>query len=492
MRLAGITILLALLLAAPAAAAPSLVSLGTFSQPIWAGSPPGDKTRVFVAERAGRIRVIENGVTSTFMDISGTVRSDGSERGLLSLAFPPDYATSRKLYAYVTAQTDGRIEVREYTGSDVASMRVLLSVPHDNNSNHNGGQLQFGPDGLLYAGTGDGGGSNDQYGHAQNVDSRLGKLLTIDVADGTVTQVGVGLRNPWRFSFDPQGRIVIADVGQNAVEEINRGLAGNYGWPCFEGRRAGPRADTRCATGTAEPLVEKTHGGAPNDGFCSITGGYVVRDPGLPTLLGRYVYGDFCNAALRSVDLDTPTTDAAIGLNVSGLSSFGEDACGRLLVVSLNGPVSRMTDGPSTPCEPEEPTPTPTPTATPTPPTATATPDPTVTPDPTTTPNPTVTPVPTATPEPTATPDPNATASPTATASDRDGHARGPAERCDTHPHADPERGPGPVRGLDARHRPALPRQAPLPVRRPAHEQDVPGHRQRPELHAHDRDAHPR
>ena len=138
MRLAGITLLLVLALAAPAAAAPSLVSLGTFSQPTWAGSPPGDKARVFVAERAGRIRVIENGVTSTFMDISGTVRSDGSERGLLSLAFPSDYATSRKLYAYVTAQTDGRIEVREYTGSDVASMRVLLSVPHDNNSNHNG------------------------------------------------------------------------------------------------------------------------------------------------------------------------------------------------------------------------------------------------------------------------------------------------------------------------------------------------------------------
>ena len=365
MRLAGITLLLVLALAAPAAAAPSLVSLGTFSQPIWAGSPPGDKARVFVAERAGRIRVIENGVTSTFMDISGTVLSNSSERGLLSLAFPPDYASSRKLYAYVTAQSDGRIEVREYTGNDVASVRVLLSIPHDQAGNHNGGQLQFGPDGRLYAGTGDGGGSNDQYGHAQNVDSRLGKLLTIDVADGTTTQVSVGLRNPWRFSFDPQGRIVIADVGQGAVEEINRGLAGNYGWPCFEGRRTGPRADTRCATGTAQPLVEKTHG-ASGDGFCSITGGYVVRDPGLPTLLGRYVYGDFCNAALRSVDLDAPTTDAAIGINVAGLSSFGEDACGRLLVVSLNGPVSRMTDGPSTPCEPEEPTPTPTPTATPT------------------------------------------------------------------------------------------------------------------------------
>ena len=130
MRLAGITLLLVLALAAPAAAAPSLVSLGTFSQPIWAGSPPGDKARVFVAERAGRIRVIEDGVTSTFMDISGTVLLDaGSERGLLSLAFPPDYATSGKFYAYVTAQSDGRIEVREYTGSDVASMRVLLLDP---------------------------------------------------------------------------------------------------------------------------------------------------------------------------------------------------------------------------------------------------------------------------------------------------------------------------------------------------------------------------
>src|SRR5690606_8918719 len=133
--------------------------------------------------------------------------------------------------------TDGRIEVREYFGSDVASMRVLVTVPHPDAANHNGGQLQFGPDGRLYAGTGDGGGGNDQYRHAQNPDSNLGKLLRIDVATGVVEQVSRGLRNPWRFSFAPSGEIVIADVGQGAVEEVNVGLATDYGWPCFEGRR---------------------------------------------------------------------------------------------------------------------------------------------------------------------------------------------------------------------------------------------------------------
>ena len=312
MRLAGITLLLVLALAAPAAAAPSLVSLGTFSQPIWAGSPPGDKARVFVAERAGRIRVIENGVTSTSWTSAAPCCRTRASVGCSPWRSRPTTRRSRKLYAYVTAQSDGRIEVREYTGNDVASVRVLLSIPHDQAGNHNGGQLQFGPDGLLYAGTGDGGGSNDQYGHAQNVDSRLGKLLTIDVADGTTTQVSVGLRNPWRFSFDPQGRIVIADVGQGAVEEINRGLAGNYGWPCFEGRRTGPRADTRCATGTAQPLVEKTHGAPATASARSRAA------TSSATRACRRCSAGTCTATTATPRCarwisTTPTTDAAIG-----------------------------------------------------------------------------------------------------------------------------------------------------------------------------------
>ena len=160
--------------------------------------------------------------------------------------------------------------------------------------------MQIGPDGKLWLATGDGGGGNNQYGHAQNRASLLGKLLRLDLAGGTPEMLGVGLRNPWRFSFMPNGQIVIADVGQNQYEEINVGVADNYGWPCREGRHD-YLSDPGCNTAaTLDPVVEKTHGG---DGFCSITGGYVVRDPGLPTLVGRYIYGDFCNSNLRSVVL---------------------------------------------------------------------------------------------------------------------------------------------------------------------------------------------
>lgn len=412
----GITWLLVLAFAAPAFAAPALVEIGRFAEPTWAGSPPGDKERVFVTERAGKIFVIEDGAASLFMDLTATVlNGPGNERGLLSLAFPPGYATSGTFYAYVTAADDGRIEVREYTGANPVP-RVLVSIPH-NRTNHNGGQLQFGPDGLLYAGTGDGGGGDDPDRRAQDPLSQLGKLLKIDPATGTVTTASMGLRNPWRFSFHPDGRIIIADVGQGRREEINVGPpAANYGWPCLEGTLPGVVPDARCAgIESAVPVLEKTHG-AP-DGFCSITGGYVVRDPGLPTLHGRYVYGDYCNPALRSVDLAAPASDAAIpGLSAPGLSSFGEDGCARLLVVSLRGQVWRMTDGTPTPCEVEEPTPTPTasPTVTASP-TATETAVPTVTAIPTETPTETATPSPT--PEQTVTPEPTQLPSPTPTAS---------------------------------------------------------------------------
>jgi len=414
-RLAGLTLLLGLAFAAPAAAAPGLERLGTFIGPTWAGAAPGDKGRVFVAERSGRISTITGTSVATYMDIGGTVLSTASERGLLSVAFAPDFATSKKLYVYVTAQPAGALEVREYTNGDPASVKVLVSVPHDEETNHNGGQLQFAPNGWLYAGTGDGGGANDEHGHAQDPDSGLGKLLRIDPGTEAVEQVAVGLRNPWRFSFDGS-QIVIADVGQNAREEINVGFATNYGWPCKEGTINGPRpTDPRCATGTHAPVLEKTHSG---DGFCSITGGYVVRDPGLPTLDGRYVYGDFCNPALRSVDLANPSTDAPVGIDVRSLSSFGVDACGRVLVVSLNGDVSRIVDGTATPCEPPvDPTPTPTETATVGPTvtatvtttaTATASPSSTASPSPTATssatPTPSPTPTPTPSPQPTALP----------------------------------------------------------------------------------------
>jgi hypothetical protein len=356
-RVAGLTVLLVLVLAVPAGAAPTLVTLGSFTSPTWAGSPPGDTRRVFVTERSGRVWLFVDGARQAepFIDLRGITLATSQERGLLSVAFAPDYATTGRFYVYLTAQSPaGEIQIREYRRSatdmnvaDPLSGRLLLAITHNQAANHNGGQLQIGPDGKLWLATGDGGGSNDQFGHSQDPTSMLGKLLRLDIeAGGPAELVSVGLRNPWRFSFMPDGRIVIADVGQNQFEEIDVGVAANYGWPCWEGfnKRAN---DPRCDTGTAMPVLTKTHSG---DGFCSITGGYVVRDPGLPTLVGRYVYGDYCNEALRSVVLPGGTGDAPVGIDVPELSSFGEDACARILVVSLLGTVSRMVDGAPTPC----------------------------------------------------------------------------------------------------------------------------------------------
>jgi hypothetical protein len=294
----------------------------------------------------------------TFLDLTSITLDDASERGLLSIAFAPDYASSGRFYVYLTARADaattatpGELQVREYRRSadpdvaDPASGRLLLSVRHDQAGNHNGGQLQFGPDGKLWLATGDAAdGAN-----AQDASSLLGKLIRLDPAAPAPEIMASGLRNPWRFSFDrATGQLVLADVGDGAFEEINAGLAANYGWPCFEGtvRRT---STPGCTSGTATPVLTKNH---TSDGFCSITGGYVVRDPGLPTLLGRYLYADHCVGELRTVDLAAPAGDAATGLRASYVSSFGEDACGRLFVLSLNGPVYRLVDGSPSECVP--------------------------------------------------------------------------------------------------------------------------------------------
>jgi hypothetical protein len=351
-RAVGVAVALFFALAGPAHAAPALLKVGDFSSPTYATSAPDDGNRIYVVEKAGVIRIA--GQAAPFLDISADTLSSDEERGLLSMAFAPDYATSGRFYVYLTAKPNGEIQIREYRRSaanpylaDPASGRTLTAIPHDDAANHNGGQLQFGPDGKLYAGTGDGGGGNDQFHHSQDLNSRLGKLLTIDTSAGGATVVARGLRNPWRFSFDrANGQLVIADVGQDSYEEIDVGLAANYGWPCKEGLHA-LGSDPGCdGVATAAPVLEQPH----SAGFCSITGGYVVRDPGLPTLLGRYLYGDYCKAPLRSVDLANPASDTDTGLSVAGLSSFGEDACGRILAVSLNGPVYRLVDGAPSAC----------------------------------------------------------------------------------------------------------------------------------------------
>ncbi|WP_053227527.1 PQQ-dependent sugar dehydrogenase [Solirubrobacter soli] len=339
--------------------------MGDFDGPTYATGAPGDASRVFVVEKPGRIRLVRDGavLAQPFLDVSSMTLSADEERGLLSAAFAPDYATSGKFYVYLTARPDGALQIWEYTRSaanpdvaDASSGRLLLAIPHADAANHNGGQLQFGPDGKLWLGTGDGGGGNDQFGHSQDPASLLGKLIRLDPASPAPEIVARGLRNPWRFSFDrASGQLVVGDVGQDAWEEIDVGVAANYGWPCFEGTARGPSSPASCMSGATLPVLTKSHA---DDGFCSITGGYVVRDPGLPTLAGRYLYGDFCNAALRSVDLAAPASDAAVGLSVNSLSSFGEDTCGRILVVSLAGPVYRLVDGALSACQSSAPGPT--------------------------------------------------------------------------------------------------------------------------------------
>jgi hypothetical protein len=263
----------------------------------------------------------------------------GGERGLLSMAFAPDYAKSKLYYAYFTGR-DGDIHVVEFP-----TRRELIRIEHSKYPNHNGGQLQFGPDGRLYMGTGDGGGGGDPFRNAQNPKRLLGKILRFDAARRKVKVLAVGLRNPWSFSFDrATGDVVIADVGQDQYEEVDfveRGRLGgmNFGWSHYEGFH-------RYYGGTryTKPAIERSHQG---DGYCSITGGYIVRDRSVKALYGRYVYGDYCNPQLRWAKLRErrATAGGTIGLRVPALTSFGEDARGRVYALSQNGPVYRLAAG---------------------------------------------------------------------------------------------------------------------------------------------------
>jgi glucose/arabinose dehydrogenase len=328
--------------------------------------PTGAGKVVFVVEQAGVVKVMrgERTAKGSFLDIRNQVSCCG-ERGLLSIAFP-DFAGDRRFYVYFT-DNQGDLRVVEYKRkrgralkANPRSGRNILSIPHRRFSNHNGGQLQFGPDGLLYVGTGDGGGANDPAGNAQDKNSLLGKMLRINpLRRGGGRPYGTprdnpyvgergrdevfsrGLRNPYRFSFDRR-RIAIGDVGQDRIEEVNYEKLGsargaNFGWDAFEGNNLieGP-----APSGHERPIHTYTHSG----GRCSITGGYVARDPKLRPLQGRYVYGDFCDGAIRSLRPSTGGArgDKALGLRVDQLSSFGVDDRRRLYAASLSGSVYRF------------------------------------------------------------------------------------------------------------------------------------------------------
>ena len=356
--------------AGTAARGARLEQVGTFESPVYLTSPPGDRSRQFVVEQDGRVMILRDGrkLDAPFLDIRGLVTS-GGEQGLLSLAFAPDYADSGRFYVYYTDNAgDQRIVEYQRAGDDRAdpgSARLVLRMA-DSESNHNGGLLLFGPDGLLYVGTGDGGGGGDQHGrrgNGQNLGSLLGKILRIDprAGGGRPYQVpdsnpfagrpgarseiyAYGLRNPWRFSFDRStGDLAIGDVGQNEFEEIDfvrrgRGRGANFGWRPFEGRSRYVPGES--APGHVPPVIVRKH----SDGNCSITGGVVVRDPRLAGLRGRYVFGDYCKGRIQSARL-APRRAREVwrtSLRVSSLSSFGEDAQGRVYAISLDGPVYRI------------------------------------------------------------------------------------------------------------------------------------------------------
>jgi len=361
----------------PPPGTPSLKLIDNFSNPVYLTAPPADSQRLFVVEQGGAIRVLHNDTVRTrpFLDLTGRI-SSGGERGLLSVAFHPSYATNGRFYVYFTNPA-GDIRIVRYTVSsdpdsaDEATKDTVLRVAHPGQDNHNGGQLQFGPDGMLWVGTGDGGGGGDPNGNGQNKHALLGKLLRLDVngasgyaipADnpsGSDTSFApevwsYGLRNPWRFSFDRStGDLYIGDVGQDTWEEVDvsptavqRGRGVNFGWNIMEGRHCYPNAPCD-STHSVLPVLEYPH----VLGGCAVTGGYVYRGAafGATAMVGQYFYADFCNGEVHSFAYPggAGLVDWSSLLSPGPkISSFGQDAKGELYILQLSGKVYRIAPSP--------------------------------------------------------------------------------------------------------------------------------------------------
>jgi glucose/arabinose dehydrogenase len=328
-------------------------------QPVHIGHAGDGSGRLFVVERQGVIRIVRNGAVlpDPFLDIRALVRSSGGEQGLLSVAFPPDFATRRHFYVYYTGQSGigGTVLARYRVGTDPdradpASAAILLGVSQPF-ANHNGGQLAFGPDGLLYVGLGDGGSAGDPQGNAQNPASLLGKLLRLEVESGVLPYAipagnpfgdeiwALGLRNPWRFSFDrATGDLYIGDVGQGAFEEVNVQPAAspggeNYGWDVMEGLHCFGSA-TCSQAGLILPVAEYGH----DEGDCSVTGGFVYRGTEHPALRGIYLYGDFCSGRIWGLRRTGTGWRNQLLLDSNlRIASFGEDEAGNLYLADLAG-----------------------------------------------------------------------------------------------------------------------------------------------------------
>jgi glucose/arabinose dehydrogenase len=328
---------------------------------------------LYVVEKTGKVKILENAGSTPrstpFLDIAsqldvGNPLDTTGERGLLSIAFHPKYATNGFVFAYFTTK-DGHLTISRFTANpstkivDAGSQKPLLSIPHPR-ENHNGGQLQFGLDGFLYIATGDGGGGGDPDGNGQNKQTLLGKILRIDVDSGTPYGIpndnpfkngggapevwAFGLRNPWRFSFDRATRdLWIGDVGQGAFEEVNFTPKGssaprNYGWKITEGKSC-YEASSCDKTGLEVPVHDYSHA---NDNV-SITGGYVYRGTVSPKIFGKYIYADFGSGRIWSLSKSAGNFVNALEMDTNqNISSFGEGADGELYVVGLGGTVSRL------------------------------------------------------------------------------------------------------------------------------------------------------
>ncbi len=345
-------------------ALPRLQPISTsLSSPVFMTAPSGDSTRLFIVQQGGLIRIFDvvsgSLLTIPFLDITSLL-STGGERGLLGMAFDPQYAANHQFYVFYT-NTAGDIVIARYLRdatdanlADSSSATPLLTVAHPTFSNHNGGMLAFGPDGCLYAGVG------DPSDNGQNQDTRLGKLLRIDpiqggpcannapnpFATGGAPEVwSLGLRNPWRFSFDRQTHdLYIGDVGEGAREEINVSLAPNagrglnYGWRLMEGTLCFNPASNCNPGGLTLPVLDYSH----LNGACSVIGGYVYRGSAMPALQGTYFYADFCAGFVRSFRYQNgqPTEQTEWPLLSppgSSVTSYGEDAAGELYVMTQGG-----------------------------------------------------------------------------------------------------------------------------------------------------------
>lgn len=370
LRLTSFALLTLTALADPAAAQPvelaTQVIADNLDLPLFAVAPAGDP-RLFVVEQSGRIRIVADGnvLEAPFLDLSNTV-SAGGEQGLLGLAFHPDYAENGRFFINYTDDA-GDTQIVAYTVSsdpnvaDPGSAQTLLSVGQPY-SNHNGGWLGFGPDGYLYIGMGDGGSRGDPEDRAQNPDELLGKILRVDVNGATTYAIppenpfangggapeifALGARNPWRISFDGND-IYIADVGQNAWEEINvittADAGANLGWNIVEGPEC-YGADTCDQSGFVAPVHAYSHA---ETGGCSVTGGYVYRGAAIPEIVGQYFFADFCNSMVQSFAYADgaagEVTDWTAQLGQLGaITSFGQDSAGELYITTTEGGLYRL------------------------------------------------------------------------------------------------------------------------------------------------------